>query len=112
VRKSRRETGSSAAPMRLWIRTPLIPLATATEHNIRAIGTFLRDNLLDVVERWELCAFNSACKTKYRRMGLDWSYEHLELMSRVAVDHLVRAALNTGIPSDRLVVSGLTAGAG
>jgi pyruvate formate lyase activating enzyme len=40
----------------LWIRTPLIPDATANEENIYAIGQFISSKLSDVTKRWELCA--------------------------------------------------------
>jgi pyruvate formate lyase activating enzyme len=43
--------------LKLWLRTPLIPGATATEENITEIGRFLKKQLSDVVEFWELCAF-------------------------------------------------------
>ena len=55
----------------LWIRTPIIPRATASEENIKAIGKFIADNLNDVVSRWDLCAFNNLCKNKYKRMDID-----------------------------------------
>jgi pyruvate formate lyase activating enzyme len=98
--------------MALWIRTPLVPGATATAANISAIGHFIRDNLLDVVERWELCAFNSACKSKYQKMGRRWAYEDTPLMGQAAIDELKAIAIAAGIPADRLVVSGLVARAG
>ncbi len=95
--------------IKLWIRTPLIPDTTATQENIAAIGRFIRDNLLDVVERWELCAFNSACKRKYEKMGRRWRYEGYSLMGQSTMDRLRATALSAGIPSERLVVSGLVA---
>ena len=94
----------------LWIRTPLIPGATATEANIAAISRFIRDHLLDVVERWELCAFNSVCISKYRKMRLPWAYEGCELMRQDDVDVLKATALSAGFPDEKLVVSGLIAG--
>jgi pyruvate formate lyase activating enzyme len=93
--------------MKLWIRTPLIPAATATLDNLIAISQFIRDHLQDVTERWELCAFNSACKSKYKKMGLSWTYEDVPLMGQRAVTSLKDAALSTGIPDTKLVVSGL-----
>jgi pyruvate formate lyase activating enzyme len=95
--------------MKLWIRTPLIPDATATEQNITAISGFIRDNLLDVVERWELCAFNSACKAKYKKMDQTWAYEDYELMGQDLIDRIKATALSTGIPDEKLVISGLIA---
>ena len=66
---------SAERPMKLWIRTPLIYDATATTGNIRAIGAFLRDNVADVLERWEMPAFNGACVSKYRKLEQPWTYE-------------------------------------
>jgi pyruvate formate lyase activating enzyme len=70
--------------LRLWIRTPLIPGATATPQNISAISRFIAENLAGVVERWELCAFNNLCRDKYRRLGIDWPYALTPLMTRAS----------------------------
>ncbi len=102
--------GNPGRTKTLWIRTPLIPGTTATEANIAAIGEYIRGNLLDVVERWELCAFNSACNMKYRKMRLAWAYEGCELMRQGDVDVLKATALSAGFPDEKLVVSGLIAG--
>jgi len=56
-------------PARLWIRTPIIPGLTAREENIVGIGKFIAKNLGNVVNRWDLCAFNNLCKDKYLRLG-------------------------------------------
>jgi pyruvate formate lyase activating enzyme len=93
--------------MKLWIRTPLIPDATATNENIEAISRFIHHNLPDVVERWELCAFNSASKSKYQKMGLTWAYEDHALMSQHLVESIKETALSAGIQAEKLVVSGL-----
>jgi pyruvate formate lyase activating enzyme len=98
-----------APPMKLWIRTPLIPHTTATQANISAISRFICEQLQDVVERWELCAFNSACKSKYRKMGQTWAYENDELMNQAFIDEIKAAALSTGLPAEKLVISGLIA---
>ena len=94
---------------KLWIRTPLIPDATATAGNIAAIGHFIREHLLDVVERWELCAFNSACHAKYEKLGRPWPYTGQPLLDQRTVAALRNAALATGIPASTLVISGLIA---
>jgi pyruvate formate lyase activating enzyme len=97
------------APMCLWIRTPLIPGATATEENITAIGQFINTNLGDVAERWEMCAFNPTCKTKYEKLDREWVYTDVPLMRQAQIASLKAAALSAGLPAQRLVVSGLTA---
>jgi pyruvate formate lyase activating enzyme len=104
----RKEPGNKHG-MKLWIRTPLIPNFTAVEENIAAISGFICENLLDVVERWELCAFNNACKSKYKKMGQTWEFEDYPLMRQDYVDSIKEAAYSSGIPKEKLVVSGLIA---
>ena len=94
----------------LWIRTPLIPGATASRENIGAISRFLLSHYADVVARWELCAFNNACCSKYEKMGLKWTYESEALMERKTVESLKAVALSEGMPGHVLVVSGLSSG--
>lgn len=77
----------------LWIRTPLIPDATANEENIFAIGQFIRSELSDVTKRWELCAFNNLCKDKYKRMHITWKYENTELLTKEKIENLHRKAV-------------------
>lgn len=105
----RKVNGEKHREMKLWIRTPLIPDTTATPENVMAISRFIRDHLLDVVERWELCAFNSVCKSKYQKLDLTWAYEDCQLMGQDQVERLKAAALSTGIAVSTLVVSGLIA---
>ena len=110
IRKANLQRNGNGVPaMKLWIRTPLIPDTTATQENISAISQFIHDQLLDVVERWELCAFNSTCKSKYKKMGQTWAYEDCELMGQDFIDGIKAAALSTGLPAEKLVVSGLIA---
>ena len=84
---------------RLWVRTPLVPGATATAENISQIGAFLRDNfpasaaLTDhPVERWELCAFNNISRDKYARMRQEWEYSSVPLMTQTEIDKLLSVA--------------------
>jgi pyruvate formate lyase activating enzyme len=107
--QNREKNGEKNREMKLWIRTPLIPDTTAMPENMVAISSFIRDHLLDVTERWELCAFNTACKSKYQKMGLTWAYADYPLLGQRVIDTLKEAALSTGIPADKLVVSGLFA---
>jgi pyruvate formate lyase activating enzyme len=100
---------SGRRALQLWIRTPLIPHATATPENVTAIGHFIHENLMDVTERWELCAFNNACKQKYDKLGLTWAYGDDGLMDQRFVDSIREVALSTGTPPEKLVVSGLIA---
>jgi pyruvate formate lyase activating enzyme len=73
----RREGG-----VELWIRTPLVPGATATVANIAAIGRFIEEKVGDALGRWELCAFNILAREKYRKLGTEWAYDGTDMMSR------------------------------
>lgn len=66
--------------VKLWIRTPLIPGASATMQNIQAIADFLNKRIEHKIERWELCAFNNLCRDKYNRLNLHWDYDEQPLM--------------------------------
>lgn len=93
-------------PMRIWIRTPLIPGITSKLDNIEKIGTFIRDNLLDVVERWELCAFNGVCVSKYDKLGTAWAFEGQGAMyeSEIApIRQLTRSLLS----EEKVLISGM-----
>lgn len=89
-----REEGRS---QKLWIRTPLIPGATATDLNVRVIGAFIAENLADVVSRWDLCAFNNLARDKYARLGRDWLYAGTPLMPRDEVQRLADLAMTSGV---------------
>jgi pyruvate formate lyase activating enzyme len=65
----------------IWIRTPLIPGATAREENIRGIGAWLSEHRSPRITRWELCAFNDLCGDKYERLGIDWDFAGTGLLS-------------------------------
>ena len=95
-------------PAELWIRTPLIPGATATDENIRGIGAFLLQNLRDLVRRWELCAFNNLPRDKYRRLGIAWDYEQTELLTAQALRHFAELARASGVDPDIVVATGST----
>ena len=90
----------------LWIRTPLIPGATAEDECICAIGQFLVDNLRDCVTRWELCAFNNLCRDKYSRLDLDWEFAKETLITREELDRFETLAKNCGLAPDRVTVTG------
>lgn len=93
-------------PMEVWIRTPLIPGITAEEETIRDIGMFIKENLADVVTRWELCAFNGACVVKYRKLGEEWIYQDIKQMMQSEVDLLHNIANETFI-KEKIIVTGM-----
>jgi len=107
------ETNKNQPKTILWVRTPLIPGATATVENIYAIGEYLKRACVNsnadvnVVERWELCTFNNVSRDKYQRMRLDWRYAAEQLMSQSEIDELTIVA--RGFLGNKVVVSGLTA---
>ncbi|MFC1706426.1 glycyl-radical enzyme activating protein [Planctomycetota bacterium] len=96
-------------PCELWIRTPLVPRTTATEENLTGIGSFLARHLGDVVARWELCAFNNLCKSKYKRLGLDWEFNHSGLLSKAELSHFTEAARRSGVDPEVVHADGPTA---
>jgi pyruvate formate lyase activating enzyme len=95
-------------PSELWIRTPIIPDATATEENVRGIGKFIAANLNGLVKRWELCAFNNLCRDKYRRLDLDWEYKDQGLLSKLTMEKMAAVARNSGVDPDIVHWSGST----
>ena len=82
----------SRLPFRLWIRTPLIPGATATPENLAALGNYLSEALDGCVERWELCAFNNLCRDQYTRLGLEWAYAQAPLLTTAELSACEQAA--------------------
>ena len=93
-------------PRALWIRTPLIPGATASAQNVRGIGRFIAEYLGDVVSRWELCSFNNLASDKYRRLGRVWDFEGVESMSRDDLERLRAVAVASGVDPSIVVVTG------
>jgi pyruvate formate lyase activating enzyme len=89
----------------LWVRTPLIPGATALAENLHAIGAFLAA-LPGPVARWELCAFNNLCRDKYRRLDLQWDYAHTPLLTRAGLDAFAAAARSSGIDASIVHATG------
>ena len=92
----------------LWIRTPLIPEATATRDNIAGLGAFIAKNLAGIVERWELCAFNNLCRDKYRRLGIAWQYASTPLMAKDTVRELEQCAKLSGVDPSIVSATGAT----
>jgi pyruvate formate lyase activating enzyme len=97
---------SHVHPSHLWIRTPLIPGVTATQANITGIGRFIEGNIKDMVDRWELCAFNNLCRDKYLRLNQPWMFAAEELLPQSMLDELLDAAKSAGPDPDRIFVTG------
>lgn len=92
----------------LWIRTPLIPGATATQENLRALGEWIARNLEDRVARWELCAFNNLCRDQYERLGLDWAYARTPLLTSEELAVCEQAAKSSGVAPGIVHATGAT----
>ena len=86
-----------AKPSEIWIRTPLIPEATAREENIREIGVWIGEHCDGVVSRWDLLAFNNLCKDKYERLGLEWQFKEKELLTQSMMEQFAESARNSGV---------------
>lgn len=99
---------ANALPVRIWIRTPLIPDYTATGDNVKAIGRFLSE-IPEVIERWELCTFNNLCRDKYRRLGLSWVLKGLPLMRKSENLKLKQLAQDSVLGRIMVTTSGLMA---
>ncbi len=100
-----REKGQPSA---LWIRTPVIPDATATDDNIAAIGRFIAEYLSDVIKRWDLCAFNNLCLDKYKRLDQPWAHSLTGLVKRDEMNRLAQLAKSSGVNPDIVHWSGPT----
>ena len=81
---------------------------TNTSENISAIGEFLSIELKDTVQKWELCAFNNLCHEKYRKLGMDWSLEHEDLLSDATINELLPQAKIARTHLFQIEFSGLT----
>jgi len=90
----------------MWIRTPIIPGATDSDENIAAIGAFIAGELLSVVTKWELCAFNNLCRDKYKRLDMEWDYKEDVLLTSERMDGLISVAQNSCNCPGRIVWSG------
>lgn len=94
--------------LRLWVRTPLIPGATATQENLTGLGNFITQTLDGLVERWDLCAFNNLCRDKYHRLGLVWDFETTPLMTAAELAACEAWAKAAAGAAQTVVVSGAT----
>ena len=91
----------------LWIRTPLIPGATATQDNLRGIGRLVAE-LGGAVVRWELCAFNNLCQDQYRRLDLPWPYADTPQLTDAELAGLAAVARTSGVDPDLVRATGPT----
>ena len=95
-------------PREIWVRTPLIPGATANHATVKGIGAFLATLPPDAVTRWELCAFNNLARDKYARLGIDWAFADALLMTADEMEALAATAWATGVDPAIVHWSGAT----
>jgi pyruvate formate lyase activating enzyme len=95
-------------PSALWIRTPMIPGMTDREENVTKIGNFIAKNLSDIVDRWELCAFNNLCKDKYLRLGEKWVLQDELLVQKESMEQFARIARESGVNPEIVAWTGST----
>ena len=99
---------SHVYPSELWIRTPIIPNATANSENISGIGQFIASHLNYVVQRWELCAFNNLCRDKYYRLDQPWAFSDENLLTKSFLDELTDTAKHSGVDPGIVMPTGAT----
>lgn len=99
---------SHVHPRDLWIRTPIIPGATAFDENIAGIGKWIAKHLKDVVRRWELCAFNNLCRDKYLRLDQKWAFHDESLLTDAFMEELSDTARRSGVDPAIVFWSGAT----
>ncbi len=99
---------SHVQPQALWIRTPMIPEATAARKNVAGIGRFIAQELSGAVSRWELCAFNNLCRDKYLRLGKKWAFHDSPLLTAGEMEEMAETARKSGVNPEIVVWSGST----
>jgi pyruvate formate lyase activating enzyme len=93
-------------PFDIWVRTPLIPGATASAENLNAIGRYLGETINGSISRWELCAFNNLCRDQYKRLGKEWFFARTPLMTPDELARCKQTAMTSGINPDLVSVTG------
>lgn len=82
---------------KVWIRTPIIPTYTDQEENISSIADFIKNNLIDVVERWDLLTYNNLCISKWKRLDFCFELEDLSLVRKEKIQTLAEIAKKSGV---------------
>ena len=92
--------------LKLWIRTPIIPRFTNNTEVINEIAVFIKNNLNDCIERWELCAFNNSCVSKYKKLNMNWTLKNESIISQENMLILLEVAKKSQIKE--IIYSGIT----
>ncbi|NCA66799.1 MAG: glycyl-radical enzyme activating protein [Clostridia bacterium] len=76
----------------IWLRTPIIPVGTDSVKNIEDIAAFVESIYTPNITRWELCAFNNLCISKYEMLDVDWEYRAYPLIAKDNLSQLTSCA--------------------
>lgn len=93
---------------KIWIRTPLIPTATAREENVKAIGTLINELNNGYIALWELCTFNNLGGDKYQKLNQEWQFDQVPLMTKDEKNSFEAMATSIANGTYEVKVSGLT----
>ena len=93
---------------KIWIRTPLIPMATAREENVKAIGTLINELNNGCITLWELCTFNNLCGDKYQKLNQAWQFDGVSMLTKDEKNEFKAIAKSISNESYEIKVSGLT----
>lgn len=106
LHKAARYVKDHLYPGKIWVRTPVIPGATARADNMKTIGKIIGGLPSGAVERWELCAFNNLCADKYKRLGIEWKFSGTALLGKELMEELFEAAKSSGVRQEIVSWSG------
>lgn len=88
------------AGLPLWVRTPVIPGATDTDENLRAIASHLAKRA-PTLERFDLLAFSNYCTAKYGMLGMDFQYMKSPLLTPERMEALTGLCRGEGLDKVR-----------
>lgn len=89
----------------VWVRTPVIPGATESDENIRAVARFIAGNIPNC-ERYDLLPFSNLCVSKYERLDMVFAHRGTPLIAHGRMEELKRIAEAQG--GANVVIQGLT----
>lgn len=92
---------------KVWIRTPLIPGATARKDNIVEIASRINGLNEGNIELWELCTFNNLCGDKYEKLNLEWKFKNTKLITKEEKEEWRKLAESSTDGSYEVKVSGI-----
>ncbi len=94
-------------PLKIYIRTPVVDGCTSGDENILAIGKFIKDNLENIIDKWELILFHNMCQVKYEELDREWVHKKTPLMDKAQLEHLKELTRMTGIADSKISITGL-----